>query len=264
MKLLLTGGKGNLGSNIIKHCSHEIISVSREDWVNFEDLLEGVDIVVHAAYDLKNKLFDCPNNVLDSNLISTTRLLEAMNKKKISRLIFLSTCAVYGESMRTHEDHPCYPLSINGLTKLLNEKIIEEYCQRHKIKFEIYRVFNSYGGNDQFSIFYHIRQAIKESRAFKLNNSGISQRDFIHVEDVAKIVLRLIDTAPLHNCLNIGTGVSTKISYIIDKIRERCPQLEIQNQMVKEAEYSRGDITRLKSIINYRFLSVDEYIKKSF
>ena len=147
---------------------------------------------------------------------------------------------------------------------MLNEKIIEEYCRKHKIKYEIYRIFNTYGGNDHFSIFYHIRQAIQEKRAFKLNNDGNSQRDFIHVEDVAKIILKLIETPPSYNYLNIGTGRATKISHIIDKIRECCPQLEIKSQVAEEAEYSRGDITKLKATINFEFIGIDEYIKNSF
>jgi len=100
MKILLTGAQGNLGSHIVKHCTHEIVPLFREDWPIIGDLLQGVDIVVHAAYDLKSKLFEHPHSVLDSNLMSTIRLLETMKKHQTARLIFISTCAVYVKALK--------------------------------------------------------------------------------------------------------------------------------------------------------------------
>lgn len=265
MKLLLSGPRGNLGTELFNYSTDEIVELDRDDWQRLDDILaNGIDVVIHAAYDLKNNIANSPTHIMDSNLMTTMKLIEAMKKNKTPRMIFISTCAVYGESMKTNEEIQCCPISINGIVKLLNEKIIAEYCLQNRIKYEIYRVFNAYGGNDQFSIFSHLRKSIESGREFQLNNSGISQRDFIHVEDVAKIIIKLVRIEHSYTHINIGTGVSTRISNIIDIITKKYPQLKIKNNKVCEAEYSRANISKLNSLINYDFIKVNEYVENCF
>lgn len=265
MKILITGSKGNLGTEIIQYCRHEIIGIHRDEWEQLDAILaQGVDVVIHAAYDLKNKIAELPTSIMSTNLLSTTLLLESMKKHGTRRLIFPSSCAVYGESMVTNEATICCPISVNGIVKLLNEKIIEEYCSKNGIKFEIYRVFNMFGGNDHFSILNHLKRALRENRVFQLNNHGISQRDFIHVEDVAKIIVKLLDCVHSHNYVNIGTGVSTRICEIVDIAKKKYPKLKIEQKSVREAEYSRADISRLMSLLKHDFIDVKKYVESEF
>ncbi len=265
MKLLLTGPSGNLGGAIIKHCSDDIFKVGRDNWQSLDDMLaQGIDVVIHAAYDLKSRLSESPSHIMGSNLMATVRLVEAMQKHRTPRLIFISTCAVYGESMKTNEETQCCPISINGIVKLLNEKIIAEYCSNNKIIYEIYRVFNTFGGKDEFSILAHLRRSLENGHEFQLNNCGLSQRDFIHVEDVANIILRLIKTKHSFTHLNIGTGVSTRISEIVDMVKRKYPELKVNNNKIQEAEYSRADITRLQSLVDYEFINVLKYLEDEF
>lgn len=265
MKILLTGPKGNLGSEVIKQSSHDIIGLDREGWDNLPDILSsGIDVVIHTAYDLKNKLENSPYSIMHSNLLTTTILIEKMKQYKTPRLIFISSGAVYGESMRTDEESNCNPISVNGIVKLLNERVIEEYCSKNGIKFEIYRVFNMYGGNDHFSVLSKLRKAIENNSEFVLNNYGISQRDFIHLEDVAKIILQLIEMEHSYTHLNIGTGVSTRICDIVNQLKKRNPHLKIKYAFVPEAEYSRADITRLRSLVEHDFINVLDFVEQNF
>lgn len=264
MKILLTGPQGNLGARLIKNSPYDVVGVNREGWNDLGDKLsDGIDVVIHAAYDLKNKISDLPEKIMDANLMTTARLLESIQRYRVPRLIFLSSCAVYGESMKTTEEVPCFPISINGIVKLLNERIIEEYCSKKRIKFEIYRVFNMYGGDDHFSILSHLRNSLKNDTEFQLNNNGLSQRDFIHVEDVAKIILKLIDIHHPYTHLNIGTGVSTRISDIVDIIKMKYPNLKIRNNVMQETEYSRADINKLSKLIEYKFIDIREYVEQN-
>lgn len=265
MKILLTGSKGNLGSHIIKFSSHEILGIDREDQGKLDDILaSGVDVVIHAAYDLKNKIEEKPCLVMDSNLTSTTKLLEAIKKYGVKRLIFISSCAVYGDSLRTNEEITPAPFTINGLTKLLNERIIELYCLKNNIKFKIYRVFNMYGGEDRFSVLSKLKRGINDQVAFCLNNQGIAQRDFVHVEDVAKIILKLLDLSHPFKYLNIGTGIAVRIADIFDRAKKKYPSLAIEHSSTPEVEYSRADITKLSSLVDYKFINILDFIDKDF
>jgi len=265
MNILLTGASGNFGREFVKQADFGIIQLNRSDWNDIDiKLSQNIDTVVHAASDLHTQASISPVSLFNSNLISTAALLEAVQKHRIPRLIFLSSCAVYGEDMRTNEDNQCCPVSINGISKLLNEKLIAEFCSAHGIKYEILRVFNMYGGQDNFSIISRLERALETGAPFTLNNLGIAQRDFIHVSDVASVVLKLLENNIPYTHLNIGTGVATKISTLVELIINRFPDLSIRHAQAKEAEYSRADITRLREFADMDFVKIEEYLENNF
>lgn len=267
MNILLTGAEGNFGSEFQHQACKvhvQVTPVGRGDWANIRDKLASADIVVHAASDLRTSASAEPSRLLDSNVMSTAMLLEAARDQHVKRLVFLSSCAVYGEDMRTGENSLCCPITINGISKHLNEKLVAEFCSANEIEYQILRVFNSYGADDRFSIFSKLSRALQTNSPFTLNNDGRMQRDFIHVADVASIVMNLLATCITHTHLNIGTGVATKISTLVDKVAEQFPQLMIQRGLTQEAEYSRADTTRLREFWTGDFIRVEDYIREDF
>ena len=267
MNILLTGAEGNFGSEFQRQASKshvQVASVGRGDWVQIGDKLASADIVVHAASDLRTSASAEPSRLLDSNVMSTALLLEAARDQRVKRFVFLSSCAVYGEDMRTEEDSLCCPITINGISKQLNEKLVAEFCGANDIQYQILRVFNSYGANDRFSIFSKLKRALQTKSAFTLNNDGRMQRDFIHIADVASVVLNLAAIRIAHTHLNIGTGVATKVSTLVDKVAEQFPQLKVQRGLTQEAEYSRADTTRLREFWIGDFIRIEDYIREDF
>lgn len=265
MKVLLTGSSGNFGHEFLERADFEVVQLSRDDWDGLGDKLAfGVDVVIHAAGDLRTRAAASPVKLFDSNVLSTARLLEGVRECRVPRLIFLSSCAVYGEDMRTNEESKCSPTSINGIGKLLCEKMIAEFCIENKIKYEILRIFNMYGGRDHFSVFSHMKRALENDVPFTLNNKGIAQRDFVHVSDVVRVVLALLSRNVPYTHLNIGTGIATKLSVLIQLVGMRFPNLSIRHAQVEEAEYSRADITRLCGLADGEYVRIEDYLMKDF
>lgn len=272
MNILLTGASGNFGSELTRLAQAQTLAqspitinaVGRADWAILDQKLQNADVIVHAASDLRTPANSNPSSLLDSNVMSTARLLEAAKHHSIKRWVLMSSCAVYGEDMRTDENSVCCPISINGISKHLCEKLVAEFCTANKIDYQIYRVFNSYGGNDQFSIFSKLKRAIQNGTPFTINNDGRMQRDFVHISDVASIVLHLLQAQASYKVLNIGTGVATKISSVVDMVRAQYPKLVIQKGNAHEAEYSRASIARLREFWSGDFIRVEDYIKDSF
>ena len=268
MNILLTGADGNFGSafqDLANKNDHaNVIPIGRSEWLNIHENLASCDIVVHAASDLRTSASVSPTCLLDSNVMSTAKLLEAARDQRVKRLVFLSSCAVYGEDMRTSEGSLCCPITINGISKHLNEKLVAEFCSANSMEFQILRIFNSYGGDDRFSIFSKLKRALQTDTPFTLNNDGRMQRDFIHIADVASVVLNLAASRIAHTHLNIGTGVATKISSLVEQVAGQFPQLVIQHGMMQEAEYSRADTTRLREFWAADFIRVEDYIRKDF
>ena len=268
MNILLTGADGNFGSEFRRLASiknfAQVMPVGRNDWTTLHEKLASSDVVVHAASDLRTSASVAPGRLLDSNVMSTATLLEASRQHHVKRLVFLSSCAVYGEDMRTGEDSLCCPITINGISKHLNEKLVAEFCTAHGIEYQILRVFNSYGGDDRFSIFSKLKRALQTATPFTLNNDGRMQRDFVHVADVASVVLNLSTTSIKHTHLNIGTGVATKIATLVDMVAAQFPQLVVQRGTTQEAEYSRADTTRLREFWHGDFIRIEDYVREQF
>lgn len=250
MRILITGAKGNLGTAIMKAGrGHRFIGVDKEEFDRVEGLLDGAEAVIHAASDLTTPVGEHPRAVLESNLMSTVRLLEALGERPGVPLFFISSCAVYGRSQITSEETVPAPISINGVTKLLNEQVVAEFAGSHKLEHWVLRPFNLFGGLDHFSILARLQRAAREGGNFTMNNGGVSQRDFIHVDDAAKAVLRMVERRPEQRIINIGSGRTVRIADIVGEFVKKHPGLKVAPSGRDEAEYSRGDIRRLKGIM---------------
>ncbi len=166
MKAVLTGAEGNLGSHILGRAVFECLPVSRSGWEDSNCIpVAECQALIHCAYDLKNDLNVFPDRVIESNIVSTGKALRLCREKRIPRMIFISSCSVYGDSSNSAEDKPCSPVTMNGFTKLFNEELIKSFCEANAIDYLILRVFNSYGGDDQFSVVQKLISCAKHKAA---------------------------------------------------------------------------------------------------
>ncbi len=261
MQILVTGLSGNLGQAIKRRVPDSAMGLERSEWNQLESKLQGQDLVIHAASDLLTSVADNPVKVFDSNLMTTVRLLEALKTKPGHKLMFISSCAVYGHSSISKEDVPPAPISLNGVTKLLNERFIFEFCHKHHIPFTIVRLFNTFGGADRFSMLHHLEQSVKNKRPFHLFNGGLSQRDFIHVDDAARVILQIADKPNAEGIFNVGSGQATRVVDVVNAFKKKNPSLEVVNKERIEAEYSRADLAKLSSLITLEpFIGVLDFL----
>jgi UDP-glucose 4-epimerase len=115
--------------------------------------------------------------------------------ENIKTLIYSSSCVVYGNTkeISLESDLPS-PTSLNGIIKLSSEMYLTEYLKDSGINLIFARIFNMYGGNDKFSVISKIINAMENNKDFTIYNYGKETRDFIHVEVVAAIYLKLINS----------------------------------------------------------------------
>lgn len=264
MKVILTGANGNLGRHIQAHSTFDCLPISRRDWNQLEQVAPGeYQAVIHCAYDLKNDLNELPDLVLDSNIISTGRALRLCREKRIPRLIFISSCSVYGDSSNSAEDKPCTPVSMNGYTKLFNEELIKSFCGANAIDYLILRVFNSYGGDDKFSVVQKLISCARNKRPFTLLNEGIAERDFIHVDDVAKVVCAVAGMPLKNEIINVGSGRSVRIIDLLRAVEEKFGKISVvAAQRPGEAIYSRANINKLRTLVGLQAVDIFDFIRE--
>jgi UDP-glucose 4-epimerase len=263
MKAILTGAKGNLGKHIQIHSKFDFLPVSRNDWTSLDDVEQGeYHALMHCAYDLKNDLNLLPDKVLESNVVSTGNALRLCTEKRIPRFIFISSCSVYGDSSNSAEDKSCSPVSMNGFTKLFNEELVKSVCETNSIDYLILRVFNSYGGDDQFSVVQKLISCAKLKRPFTLLNEGIAERDFIHVDDVAQVVCALAVMPLGREIINVGSGRSVRIVDLLKAVEEKFGKIAVvAEQRPGEAIYSRANINKLSKLVDLQARDIFDFIR---
>lgn len=198
------------------------------------------------------------------SLLVNSEILRNINKKKINKIIYTSSSAVYGSINENYDDN--LNKKIYTSTKIANENLFISFCQQNAIPYIIARVFNIYGSNkDNFSIFSKLISAHKLKKKFIVNNNGVSIRDFIHVNDVAKIYNILLKNNNCNGVFDIGTGRGIKIKDILDFIGKNKIKYKFLSNSNNEIQTSIANTDNLRSLLkNYKFFSIESYLSKEF
>lgn len=264
MKILVVGGAGYIGSHAVKLLrahGHEVWvfdnlgrghagSVPAEilvkgdlgDEAGIERALgdHGIEAVMHfAAYALVPESVSDPAEYYRNNVVGSLNLLDAMRAVGVRRLVFSSTCAVYGETESPiREDAPKAPINPYGFTKLVIERALADYAAAYGIGYAALRYFNACGAAEDGSIGEdhdpetHLiplvlqvvlgqRESISVFGTDYPTADGSCVRDYIHVEDLAeahRLALEKIEPGK-GLVLNLGTGRGYSVREVIEAAR---------------------------------------------
>lgn len=180
-----------------------IIGRLEQDGV-LSDLLARLqpDIVVHLAAQAGVRYsIDNPRSYVDSNLIGTFNLLEAVRETAVQHLLLASTSSVYGANtdMPYREVHKAdIQMSFYAATKKANEAMAHSYAHLYDIPTTMFRFFTVYGpwGRPDMALFKFTR-AILNGDPIEIYNHGNMCRDFTYVDDLVEGLFRLTGVAPV-------------------------------------------------------------------
>ena len=174
MKLLIPGGAGYIGSHMVRYALEhghdvvvldnfstghkwavndcEVLNVNLLDKNKLSQLLAGryFDGVIHfAAKSIVSESFRKPDLYYANNVIGTINLIDEMLKNDINNLVFSSSAAIYGSSTseKINENHPKEPINPYGRSKLIVEKILQDYCISFNMNATSFRYFNAAGAH---------------------------------------------------------------------------------------------------------------------
>jgi len=265
LKNIIIGKRSNLSSQLKKSLDQvEIFSIS--EFIEFfnKEHDEGLNIFLnnfhpsHLLRDIENYSLFISNSIL-----STASILDCIKEsKRINKIIYTSSSAVYGHIESTIEESNLSPKNLYSSLKIANEELIIDFCSLNNIPWVITRVFNMYGGNDKFSVVSKILSSIEDKKPITISNNGDSVRDFIHISDVVKIYHQIINKNVVGK-INIGTGIGTSVKDLIGLIHEKEFEIEIISMKTNEIKTSIADMNKLGNILgpNFEYTDVREYIK---
>jgi UDP-glucose 4-epimerase len=185
-------------------------------------LESGPDVILHCAGSGSiAAASESPLASLADNIVTTSSVLEyARLCEKRPRVVLISSAAVYGEAGAGNiaEAQPVRPISVYGTHKVLAEDMGRWYGREYRIPISIVRLFSIYGPGLRREILWEACRRASAS-APRFEGTGAEVRDFLHVEDAAKLLLMAVGQAsPACPIFNGGTGRGTAIHQALAEI----------------------------------------------
>ena len=262
MRIFLTGGAGYIGSV----CAELLLNEGHEVAI-FDNLTEGhrravdsranfirgdladrlqigaalsstrPDAVMHfAAYALVPESMRDPSKYFRNNIANGLNLLDAVVATGVQRIIFSSTCAIFGPPERVPIDETAHPRPVSpyGESKLAFEKILRWYDEIHALKFVSLRYFNAAGATENLGEDHRpethlipnvLKVALGQSPNVEIYGTdyetpdGTCIRDYIHIVDLARAHILALG-ASVSGFYNLGTGGGSSVREVIAACRK--------------------------------------------
>src|SRR5881397_56819 len=283
MRIFVTGGAGYIGSV----CTEQLLNEGHEVAV-FDNLSEGhrravdprarfiegdlahpeqietalsscrSDAVMHfAANALVGESMHNPSKYFRNNISNGLNLLDAMIATGVRRMVFSSSCAIFGppDRLPIDETAPARPISPYGESKLAFEKILRWYGQTYGLKFVCLRYFNAAGATENFGEDHrpetHLIPAVLKVALGEIPNveiygtdyetpDGTCIRDYIHIVDLSRAHILALGAAS-SALYNLGTGGGSSVREVI----AACGKVTGRNIATIEKPRRPGDPPRL-------------------
>ncbi len=319
--ILVTGGAGYIGS----HCVMALLE-KNADVVIFDNLSTGhietvetlkqygnvtfyqgdllnksdlkslfydnkIDAVIHfAACSQVGESVKNPQKYYINNVVGTINLLEAMLENDIKKIVFSSTAATYGEPeyIPIDEKHPQNPINPYGQTKLMIEKIMDDYDKAYGLKSIRLRYFNVAGADNKVRIGeWHepethlvpniLKSTFGNGKTFDMfgddynTKDGTCVRDYINVEDLAQahlLALDYLNNGGSTNFFNLGTNDGNTVKEVFctcENITEQKIPVNIKPRREGDPASLVADNTKAKAVLSWNpEKSLEDSIKSAY
>jgi UDP-glucose-4-epimerase GalE len=238
----------------------------------------GVEACVHfAAYKNVGESMQQPGRYWLNNVAGTVHLVEALLRSGVRRLVFSSSCSVYGTptEVPVTEDAPIRPESVYAETKATMERVLTWYEQTSGLRTVSLRYFNAAGASDDGRIgedWRHSLNLVPVVMKAALGRSGPVQvfgddyptpdgtciRDYIHVDDLADAHVRALDHLAAGGpsaALNVGTGVGSSVLEVIratERISGHPVPYQVVGRRAGDPVAVFADPTRVHEVLGWR------------
>jgi UDP-glucose 4-epimerase len=296
-KVAITGGCGFIGSKLAEELSrdYEVIVIDDLSSGKLENIkgldvkfvkgsitdlrllrrnFEDVECVFHQAATVSvQESIRNPLGVNEINASGTLKVLMAARDAGVEKVIYASSCAVYGDSkeLPLSEDVKPEPKSPYAVSKLTGEYYCRIFSDTYGMKTTILRYFNVYGPGQDFSSDYaavipRFIHAALNGEYLEVYGDGNQTRDFIYVRDVVRANLQAME-AKTNGIFNVCTGVAVSINELaslILNLTESDSQKIYLNPRPGDIRHSVGDAEKARRYLGFQAkYSIEEGLRET-
>lgn len=280
IKIAFFGGTGFLGSAFLEYIKSNniknlnLIQISRHLKKNFNNSIQidatkkndflklpDFDVVIHGVADSSLGPELEAYTKIHKQLLSTFNIAEFCKKKKVKKLIFLSSGAVYGkarikkENFKNTQIDLSSPQSSYAFSKITSEEYLKSFCKTNNINLKILRCFSFGGRSMPIKSHYALSNfinSIKSNQDIRINGDGLDIRSYMHQDDFAYILSKTVSEDNIPDILNVGSDKAISILDLAKKILLRSES----NVKINLLNYSKS--------INRIYLPNTNLLKKTF
>lgn len=258
------------------------VKFQQGDLTNFDDINSvfknfNIEKVVHfAAFSQVGESVVNPQKYYINNVCGTINLLRAMLENNVKKIVFSSTAATYGEPVYIpiDEKHPQNPINPYGQSKLMIEKIMDDYNKAYGLKSVRLRYFNVAGADLKSRIGeWHdpethlipniLKSTFNNGKTFQMfgddydTKDGTCVRDYINVEDLAKahlLALKYLDEGGETNFFNLGTNDGNTVKEVFaacEKVTQKDIPVEMKPRRAGDPASLVADNNKAKENLNW-------------
>jgi UDP-glucose 4-epimerase len=286
MTVLVTGGAGFIGSNVVRALLEQgadvvvlddfstgrrdhlptspklaVVEADLADHPGLERLVQRCDFVFHLAAQVGTmpSLVD-PVRDAHSNIIATVRLLAACRDSPVRKIVCSASAAVFGEALTTpmDEGHPQSPESFYALSKLSAERYAVLASQLLRSPTVSLRYFNVYGQplvrGEYAGVIVAFLDRLKTDETLVIHGDGSQDRDFVYVKDVVAANLAAALRGRPGAVYNIGTGIATSVlelATLMSEMAGKPLRVDFQPFRAGEVRHSVAAIASARADLGY-------------
>ena len=273
MKVLVTGGAGFIGSNLVDTLmqddhdvrvfdnltSGDIHNLDRWDNNPRFDFMEGdllnqeqvkkavrdCEVVFHLAANPEVNIKKAsPADHFNQNIMATFFLLEAIRNSDVSKLAFTSSSTVYGEAslIPTPENYgPLVPISLYGASKLACESLIMAYSSTYDFSSKIYRLANVVGPKSNHGVIYDFVYKLKRNpEKLEILGDGTQSKSYLYVSDCIEGMLIGNETKERNSIFNLSSTEQTNVLEIANIVKEETSNPDAELYLTGGVDGGRG------------------------
>lgn len=273
MSILVTGGAGFIGSNLVTRLvqeneeTHVLDNLSSGKMESLErlrrnpkfhfhrtDLLQKENLAIpsdcktiyHLAANPEVRIgFSNPELHFTQNIVATFNLLEAARRIDAETLLFASTSTVYGDAqvVPTPEDYaPMEPISMYGASKLACESMMVSYAHTYGIRTIIFRLANIIGADSTHGVIYDfVNKLLKDPSRLEVLGDGTQNKSYLHVSDcVSAFLVGHKSSRGIVNTFNVGSQDRIEVREIAAAVVDAMQMTGVKIEFTGGVDNGRG------------------------
>jgi len=297
MRMLVTGGAGFIGSNLVDRLidlGHSVTVIDNEssdahdhaywnekadnykrdicDYLNTRELYDGIDYVFHLAAEARiQPSIENPIKATTTNTLGTNVVLQCAREAKVKRVMYSSTSAAYGRNpLPNIESQPDDCLNPYSVSKVNGEKLCSMYTELFGLETVIFRYFNAYGNRQPVRGQYAPVMGIfgrqkSEGDLLTIVGDGEQKRDFINVLDIVEAnilaAFAIINANDLGTVFNIGSETNYSVNEVASMYNHRATNIPARMGEMRE---TLADISKARSVLNwYPKIKLEEWLNEN-